>query len=828
MSFKKSLRILLIISSMIPVVLVSVVAHGLLTNKLIDVNTHNLQRSAETSKQGLEAMLKTQQTEVSLLSIQDELTYLTTISNEGRDVASDAVNKLLQNRKALYEHCERISLYNLDHEIIASSDPELIGTDTNSEITLSHMMKTKSIAVAVDNVKPLSKAGDIIYTLEIGSPIMEPGSNNVIGYVISTIGTSYFREFLNSISFGETGFGILLDADGTILYHPNLSSVGKNINYDKLSNLISSYQQGEIKASGHMTCFYENTNQAYGYCILPSTNWILFVKQDIAEIRSITTIILALLFLICTILMVLIVISANILAKKISTPIIALRDAMRIASDGNLTVQSNIKSNNEFGELSKNFNKMLHIIKTNYEDLESMHEELLSNEEQLRANYDHIEFLAYHDTLTNLPNKLAFLDYANAVLVSSPPEQSMHAVYFVDLDNFKTINDTLGHEYGDALLVKTSQVLSSIINGAGMLARAGGDEFLLFKENVGSKDHALDFASLIIDHFKDPLDLDGEVVYVSMSIGISLYPDNGLSPNALIKNADIAMYKSKDTGKNKFTLFDSKIEEELNRNTIIIEVLRNAIDNNEVYIQYQPLMELNTNNVIGFEALMRINSERLGFLTPGEFIPIAEESGLIVELSSWLIKEACMFNKSLIDKGATPRPVSVNISSVQINRPGFVAMLSDILAETQLPPQYLELEITESTLVSSIMDATMLLKTLQNIGVKVSLDDFGTGYSSLNYLTKLPINTLKIDKSFIDNICVNDKDSCIAESIIQLAHSLDIRVVAEGVEHENQLALLRAQHCDIIQGYIFSKPLHPAELVDIIEEDDLITQFSLF
>ncbi|MBB2184111.1 EAL domain-containing protein [Lachnospiraceae bacterium MD1] len=828
MSFKKSLRILLIISSMIPVVLVSVVAHGLLTNKLIDVNTHNLQRSAETSKQGLEAMLKTQQTEVSLLSIQDELTYLTTISNEGRDVAPDAVNKLLQNRKALYEHCERISLYNLDHEIIASSDPELIGTDTNSEITLSHMMKTKSIAVAVDNVKPLSKAGDIIYTLEIGSPIMEPGSNNVIGYVISTIGTSYFREFLNSISFGETGFGILLDADGTILYHPNLSSVGKNINYDKLSNLISSYQQGEIKASGHMTCFYENTNQAYGYCILPSTNWILFVKQDIAEIRSITTIILALLFLICTILMVLIVISANILAKKISTPIIALRDAMRIASDGNLTVQSNIKSNNEFGELSKNFNKMLHIIKTNYEDLESMHEELLSNEEQLRANYDHIEFLAYHDTLTNLPNKLAFLDYANAVLVSSPPEQSMHAVYFVDLDNFKTINDTLGHEYGDALLVKTSQVLSSIINGAGMLARAGGDEFLLFKENVGSKDHALDFASLIIDHFKDPLDLDGEVVYVSMSIGISLYPDNGLSPNALIKNADIAMYKSKDTGKNKFTLFDSKMEEELNRNTIIIEVLRNAIDNNEVYIQYQPLMELNTNNVIGFEALMRINSERLGFLTPGEFIPIAEESGLIVELSSWLIKEACMFNKSLIDKGATPRPVSVNISSVQINRPGFVAMLSDILAETQLPPQYLELEITESTLVSSIMDATMLLKTLQNIGVKVSLDDFGTGYSSLNYLTKLPINTLKIDKSFIDNICVNDKDSCIAESIIQLAHSLDIRVVAEGVEHENQLALLRAQHCDIIQGYIFSKPLHPAELVDIIEEDDLITQFSLF
>jgi EAL domain-containing protein (putative c-di-GMP-specific phosphodiesterase class I) len=301
-----------------------------------------------------------------------------------------------------------------------------------------------------------------------------------------------------------------------------------------------------------------------------------------------------------------------------------------------------------------------------------------------------------------------------------------------------------------------------------------------------------------------------------MSIGIAVYPDNGLSPNALIKNADIAMYKSKDTGKNKYTLFDSKMEDELNRNTLIIEVLRSAIENKEIYIQYQPLMELSSNSVIGFEALMRIRNERLGSLSPKEFIPIAEESGLIIELSSWLIREACSFNKNLIDHGILTRPVSVNISSVQINRPGFINLLSDILNETGLPPKYLELELTESTLVSSIMDATMLLSNLQQIGVKVSLDDFGTGYSSLNYLTSLPINTLKIDKSFIDNICFNDKDSFIAQSIIQIAHRLNIKVVAEGVEQENQLELLRNQHCDIIQGYIFSAPLHPEDLVEVV------------
>jgi len=818
MSIKKSLRILLIISSIIPVVLVSVIAHGLLTNKLIDIQTQSLQRIADTNKIGLEAMLETQIAEVSLLSIQSDLQNLAKLSDNSINVAPEAVNRLLQARKDSYSSCETISLYNLKKEVIASSDPLKIGKDTGIDITLNYILDTQNIAIGVEGIKPLVKSDQTIYTLDIGGPIIDPVSQQLLGYVINTISMSCFEELLSTISIGETGFGVMLDFNGTILYHPNSALLSNNINSDKLSDLVNSYNKGLIKSSGTFEYFYDNTNQVYAYCMLPEFNWVLLVKQDISEIRSFTSIILSLLLFICAFLLIIIIIVANSLAKYFSTPIISLRDAMRTASDGNLTVQSNIKSNNELGELSKNFNKMLHIIKTNYEDLASMHEELLSNEEQLRSNYDHIEFLAYHDILTNLPNKLAFLDYVNAALVSSPAERKIHAVYFVDLDNFKTVNDTLGHEYGDALLVKTAQILTSIIGDNGMLARAGGDEFLLFKENIASSKASVDFASQMVECFRNPLDLEGEVVYVSMSIGISVYPENGLSPNALIKNADIAMYKSKDTGKNKYTLFDKKMEEELSRNTVIIDVLRGAIDNREIYIQYQPLMELKSNSIIGFEALMRIRSERLGNITPKEFIPIAEESGLIIELSSWLLREACGFNKNLIDHGFTPRLLSVNISSVQINRPGFVNLLSGILDETGLPPQYLELEITESTLVSSIMDATQLLTNLQNIGVKVSLDDFGTGYSSLNYLTKLPINTLKIDKSFIDNICSNGKDSCIAESIIQLAHSLNIKVVAEGVEHEGQLALLKSQKCDIIQGYIFSAPLHPEALADVIRE----------
>jgi diguanylate cyclase (GGDEF)-like protein len=828
MSIKKSIRILLIAASMIPVILVSVLAHGFLTNKLIDVNTDNLVRTSNTSISGLESLIMNQQTEVTLLSLQNELIDFTRQNNRTANTLPESMNELLRNRCRIYNYCEHILLFNKRQEIIASSDSELVGTKNQSEKSLNYMFTTKNTAVGMDGLKLMNKDGGTIYTLDIGAPILDPTSGMVLGYIVSTISTDYFRSFLNSLIIDDTGFAILLDMNGNIIYHPDNTLVGTKISSNRLSGIVTDYNNGFIEKSGSFQYYYEDMDQVYGYCVLPKLNWVLLMKQDTASIKSLTNFMLSLLTAVCVLLLIVISLCSNFVAKQYSTPIIALRDAMRTASDGNLTVQSNIKSNNELGELSKNFNKMLHIIRTNYQDLESMHEELLLNEEQLRSNYDHIEFLAYHDTLTNLPNKLAFLDYVNAVLMSSSPQEALHAVYFVDLDNFKTVNDTLGHEYGDALLVKTAALLTSVLNSDGMLARAGGDEFLLFRENIPSTEDAVWFASKIIEVFKNPLDLDGEIVYVSMSIGISIYPENGLTSNVLIKNADIAMYKSKDTGKNKFTLFDRKMEEELNRHTLIIDVLRNAIENNEIYLQYQPLMELETNNVIGYEALMRIYNERLGYIAPSEFIPIAEESGLIIQLSSWLLREACTFTKNMIDSGATPRPVSVNISSVQINRPGFVSTLSEILEETKLPPEYLELEITESTLVSSLMDATKLLRNLQRIGVKISLDDFGTGYSSLNYLTKMPIDTLKIDKSFIDNICTNEKDSCIAESIILLAHSLDIRVVAEGVEQEEQLCLLRSKRCDIVQGYVYSPPLHPEDLLEVIKEDDLVTQCTLF
>ena len=807
MSIKKTLRLTIFLFSIIPIIIVSILSYQLISNRLVTIERENLRHLAETNSNGLEAVIKIQQTEVDLLSIQYQLYNLALNS------------QLVSERCKLYDFCKRITIYDANKQVVTSSDESFVGTNYSSSVTLSYMKATGSSASGISGViKDTNEANETTYCIEIGCPIINKTiiDSPVHGYIVSTLSLSYFEDFLSSIEIGETGFGMVLDKNGTIVYHPDTELVGLYMDSSKLRKLVNNYNTGSIPQSGTFEYYYEGKQSLFGYHIIPSLDWVLLVKQDFSEIIDLANIILYILGCIVVVLIVVIIIVSNSVTTAYTHPIIELKNVMRTASDGNLEVQAEIKYKNELGELSRIFNKMLHIIKSNYNDLTAMHEVLVTNEEQLRSNYSHIEYLAYHDALTNLPNKVAYIDRVNSALSCSPGSNKLHAVYFIDLDNFKTINDTLGHDYGDYLLTQTAERLISMTSSDDVLARAGGDEFLLLRENIDTQTDATDFAAGVIAAFKKPFNLHGEIAYVSLSIGIALYPKNGTTAKALIKNADIAMYKSKDTGKNKFTLFDMRMEAELNRNTVIIEVLRHAIENQEIFIKYQPQVNISNNKIIGFEALMRINSSKLGNLSPKEFIPIAEESGLIVELGEWILREACVFNKSLIDQGVLPYIVSVNISSVQINRTGFITMLDSVLKETHLLPKYLELEITESTLVSSLLDATTLLNSIQALGVRISLDDFGTGYSSLNYLTSMPINTLKIDKSFIDNIGINEKDAYIAETIIQLAHSINVDVIAEGVEYQEQLDLLKRNNCDIVQGFIYSKPLLPSALIDIL------------
>lgn len=824
MSIRNNLRITLFILSILPIILLSVLSYHLMTGKLIRTEKTNLEQRAVTGQQGLQIFLSGKQSETSLLATESDIYDYTfalssdsTGKNDEKILYNNAMDLLIRQSNTM-PYYQNIQIFNTNNTVILSTEKQRISTKLSDNLTLSYMKATGNPACGVSGIiKKKLENGSSQYFIEIGSPIKSRLNSKItLGYLVSTLNLQSLNDYMSTLSSGKKDYAFCLDKYGNYIYHPDSRYIGTNIKDDQLGRLVTDFYSGKASASGNFQYVFEATDTIYGYSILKNTGWVIIMKQDVGSVTGLARIILYI-FLIgiigCSLVIYL---AGNRIADIYTEPIMEIKNTLRVASEGNLKAQSNIKSRNEFGELSRNLNKMLHIVRNSYNELSAMHEELITKEEQLRLNYNHIEYLAYHDVLTNLPNKMAFIERVNQTIASSPGSNKLHAVYFVDLDDFKTVNDTLGHEYGDNLLSQTAAHLLSLTCGDDILARAGGDEFLLFRENLDSEKEALDFAASVIESLKTPFHINNESIYVSMSIGIALYPKNGLTHTTLIKNADIAMYKSKDTGKNKYTLFDVTMEEELNRSSLITEVLRHAIANEEIYVVYQPQYNIRKEKMTGFEALMRIRNQKLGELNPMEFIPIAEESGMITELGEWILKEACIFNKTLIDHGFPSLIVSVNISSVQLSKANFIDVVRNILTETGLPACNLELEVTESTLVSSLTKASVQLSSLQDLGIRISLDDFGTGYSSLNYLTNIPINTLKMDKSFVNNISSNEKDAQIASGIIHLAHSMKLEVIAEGVEKAEQLEALKKNKCDIIQGYIYSKPLLPHILFETL------------
>lgn len=429
-----------------------------------------------------------------------------------------------------------------------------------------------------------------------------------------------------------------------------------------------------------------------------------------------------------------------------------------------------------------------------------------------------IKFMAYYDSLTKLPNRTFFISKLNEHLELLDSENLEGSVLFIDLDNFKIINDTMGHEYGDKLLIYLAKKFENWINEEDTICRLGGDEFIILHPNSNEAELRA-YAEKFLALFNKPCKIDGKQIYVTVSIGIALYPKDGRDTNTILKNADVAMYKAKELGKNRFELFNPDMYLKLERKSHIERILRTAIENNELIINYQPQYDGKTNQVFGFEALLRLNSKELGFISPLEFISIAEEYGHITKLSKWVIKESCKQAVKWQQEGYKFKSISVNISSVDLQQPNFLKNIKEIIINTNIKPQILELEITETVLMESIDSNITILKQLLDMGIRIALDDFGTGYSSLSYLRKIPINTLKIDKSFIDNITSNRKEESIINNIIQMAHSLELKVVAEGVETKEQLSVLKERECDYIQGYYFSKPLPAGEIEKLLVKD---------
>ena len=424
-----------------------------------------------------------------------------------------------------------------------------------------------------------------------------------------------------------------------------------------------------------------------------------------------------------------------------------------------------------------------------------------------------INKLKYYDILTGIPNRNLFINTLENEIIKAKDTELKHAVLFIDLDNFKEINDTLGHEYGDELLKNVAISLKTSIKEGDIVARVGGDEFFILMKNIQNYSEISSLCEILLNSLNNEISIDDKHVYTSASMGITVFPDDGDETSILLKNADTAMYSAKYNGKAKYSFFNKSMSEVVVRRVEIEKGLRRALENNELQIYYQPQIDIINNKIKGFEALLRWNSSELGGISPAEFIPVAEQSGLIIPMGDWLIKTVYIQNNLWKSKGYLYDTIAINLSAIQLQNEKFEETLKNLINETKVNPRFVELEITESILMKDFDNSVKLLTEIRDLGINIALDDFGTGYSSLSYLKQLPINTLKIDKSFIDNIVTNERERAIVDGIIQLAQKIDLDVIAEGVETKEQIKLLQSMGCNQIQGYYFSRPL-PAEEIE--------------
>jgi diguanylate cyclase (GGDEF)-like protein len=425
--------------------------------------------------------------------------------------------------------------------------------------------------------------------------------------------------------------------------------------------------------------------------------------------------------------------------------------------------------------------------------------------------------LAFHDALTGLPNRLLFNDRLRLALAQARRHKRSMAVMFVDLDRFKFVNDSLGHTLGDELLRQVAERLIATVRHTDTVARLGGDEFTLLLPDLHGPEDAAQNARKILNATRRPFLLDGRELYVTPSIGVAVYPEDGRDVDTLLKNADTAMYRAKDEGRDNFQCYTATMNHHALKRLSLESGLRRALPNHELSLEYQPVVNLDGGEIHGFEALLRWKHPLLGSVAPSEFVPVAEATGLILPIGPWVLRTACAQVRRWQETRDYPLAIAVNLSARQFEQADLAEQILRALEETGLSPENLEIEIVESSAMRNTDGAVRTLRALKDIGVRISIDDFGVGYSSLSYLRRLPIDTLKIDRSFVRDITIDPDDAAIVGAVVDLAQTLKLRVVAEGVETEEQLSFLKDRGCDRMQGYLASVPLPPDACFSFLE-----------
>jgi diguanylate cyclase (GGDEF)-like protein len=444
------------------------------------------------------------------------------------------------------------------------------------------------------------------------------------------------------------------------------------------------------------------------------------------------------------------------------------------------------------------------------------HRLLRDKERERAAQEERIRHQAYHDSLTGLPNRASFAEHLDEAMRRAKRAGWPLGLLFLDLDNFKRVNDSLGHDAGDRLLRVAAERIRRAVREADMLFRMGGDEFTVLLEDVRGPEEAAMVAGRVLEAMAEPLQLQHHEISVTASIGIALYPRDDVVAERLLKSADTAMYRAKELGRNRYAFFAPEMNERVESQILIEAALRRALKNQEFVLYFQPRVSAATGRATGAEALLRWRHPEWGVVEPARFVPLLEETGMVVPVGAWVLAEACRHAKAWQDAGLPPLRVSVNLSSRQFRSETLFDSVTEALRASRLQPQLLELELTESLLVENVEHAMGVMGKLKAIGTAISIDDFGTGYSSLGYLKRFPIDSLKIDKSFVRDIATSPKDAAIVKAISALARSLGIGLIAEGVEEAWQAEFLRGRHCTEMQGFLFSRAVPPEQVVEAL------------
>lgn len=629
------------------------------------------------------------------------------------------------------------------------------------------------------------------------------------GYVGFTIDLSEVESRIREDIISDSGYLFATDAAGNVIFESSSRPIGDNIPAALADSILS------IQDGGPQLLVSFNGERAFllGTPLYPDLN--VFAVLPEGELRAISHE-LRLVVAGITLLTILVTTLSMVIAMEyqIIRPIHRLRTLSKEIGRGNWSIsKSGVQADDEIGELAMAFDEMAG---------------------NLQQSSEQISFLAYHDSLTGLPNRTMFKEYLDRSIASAKRNQQLLAVLFLDLDNFKYVNDTLGHHVGDVLLQKVAERLVKVVRGDDyvaresaqdnpdrVLARLGGDEFIILLPSISDSHAPRAVAQRLIEVLSIPVKVTGQECHVTVSIGITLYPSDASDTDGLIKNADIAMYHAKEKGKNTFQYFDSAMNVAAVERLNLENRLRNALEQNNLELHYQPQVHGVTREVDGVEALLRWRDPKNGLISPNEFIPVAEASGLILPIGEWVLDQACRQARAWQKAGLPMHLMSVNVSSIQFARQDVPSMVRDALARSRLDPRCLEIEITESVMMGDPEATVQMLDDIKSLGVGVALDDFGTGYSSLSYLRRFPIDTLKIDRSFIREIDEKLADAEIVGAIAAMAHTLHLRVVAEGVETERQFRTVVDRQCDVIQGFLFSRPLPADAIVHFLAKRNL-------